>query len=107
MFIQSVLDARQVEAFEQRYRQVLADGFKHNPMPTVDENAPKKRGKQKQSPPRNLLERLKKHQAAVLAFMYDFQVPFDNNQTERDIRMMKLKQKEGRLIVCGYSLSAN
>jgi len=88
-----VLNPKQVKTFEQCYRKVLTDGFKSNPIPPVDENAPKKRGKKKQSPPKNLLDRLEKYQAAVLAFMYDFQVPFDNNQAERDIRMMKLKQK--------------
>ncbi|UJB72517.1 IS66 family transposase (plasmid) [Acaryochloris sp. 'Moss Beach'] len=87
------LSTEQIEMFEQRYRKVLADGFKSNPILPVDENAPKKRGKKKQSTPKNLLDRFEKYQSAVLAFMYDFQVPFDNNQTERDIRMMKLKQK--------------
>lgn len=52
-----------------------------------------KRGKPKNSKGRNLLNRLVKHQDEWLAFAFEQNVPFTNNQAERDIRCLKTKQK--------------
>ena len=51
------------------------------------------RGKPKGTKGRNLLIRLKKHQTALLAFAMNKEVPFTNNQAERDLRPAKTKQK--------------
>ena len=75
-------------ALEARYRAILKAGYKANPPPE-----PGTRPRVKQGDARCLLLRLDQNRSAVLAFLHDFTVPFDNNQAERDLRMMKVKQK--------------
>lgn len=85
------LSPQAITDFSTQYDTLLKQGFKKNPLLKVE--GPLKRGRPKQSFARNLLHHLSDHKEAVLAFMVDFNVPFDNNQAERDIRMMKVRQK--------------
>jgi transposase len=86
----SFLPAR-IEAYERCYFEIINQGLWHPD--NILFTAKKKRGLQKQSKAKNLLDRLRHHHKSTLAFMYDFSIPFDNNQAERDIRMLKVKQK--------------
>ena len=69
--------------FETKHEFILEKGFEVNPPPVTH----------KKPLPLNLLLRLHKYKKEFLGFMYDFGVPFDNNPAERDIRMMKVRQK--------------
>ncbi len=75
-----------------QYDRLLNDAQQQVPPPPPPPPG-KTRGRPKQSVPQNLLNRLRDYRSAVLAFLYDFRVPFDNNQAERDVRMIKVQQK--------------
>jgi transposase len=87
---QARLPAQGRAALVARYEQILARGHAANPPPP---RRPRQRGRIKQPATRNLLERLWLGQSQVLAFLDDLTIPFDNNQAERDLRMLKTQQK--------------
>src|SRR5258706_7518204 len=78
------------DGFIARYEALLAAGLAANPPPS---RRPRQRGRVKQTPAQNLLERLWLGREQVLAFLDDFAIPFDNHQAERDLRMLKVQQK--------------
>jgi hypothetical protein len=70
-----------------RYQRLLADGRAANP-PAQTAG----RGRARRAPAARLLARLDAHRDEVLRSLDDTRVPFDN-QSERDLRMVKLQQK--------------
>lgn len=67
------------------YDRLIGEGLKAPPPSDVPEQVKKQA--------RNLLQRLERRKQEVLLFLMDLSVPFDNNQAERDLRMVKLQQK--------------
>ena len=88
----ATLPAADLDRFLKRYQGIVNAGYAQNPV-AQPPPGPKRRGRRKQSKARNLLDRFRDHPDGILAFMRDFSVPFDNNLSERDLRMMKLRQK--------------
>ncbi len=84
------LDFWEVVDWEAQFLRLLDEGDQLHPRATAP---PGKRGRCKQSDARNLLDRLRKQQKAVLTFLEDLRVDFDNNLAERDLRMVKVQQK--------------
>lgn len=77
------LSGSEALAYINEYQQIIALGYRETGgPPPLDKTLA-----------RNLWERFLLRESQVLCFMRDQNVPFDNNQAERDIRMVKVKQK--------------
>lgn len=76
--------------FGKQYDEILKTAYEENPLP---KDSAKKRGRKKKSNVLNLICRLDKHKETVCLFLKNLRVPFDNNQAERDLRMIKVKTK--------------
>lgn len=83
-----VLKPGVLKSVERQYELICNQADEQEPLPKKNP-----RGKSKQTKGRNLLDRLREHQDAVLAFAQHQHVPFSNNQAERDIRHVKIKMK--------------
>ena len=88
-----ILSEEESQKKRAKYREILQEAEKECPPPIAQPEGTKKRGRQKRSTARNLLERLQNYEDDTLRFMVDKEVPFSNNLGERDIRMTKVQQK--------------
>ena len=114
LFGANELGGEDIKEYERMYRAIIAGGAEslhiENPYGAVVSNPvqidggtmpgaenttaqPVKTKRRKKSEPERMLIRLTQYEQETLMFMYDFDVPFDNNIAEAGIRMPKLHQK--------------
>ena len=86
-----ILTEHEIKAYEKRYLKILETGKNECPEATMESGSQK--GKMKRTRPRNLLIRLLNYIDDTLRFLKQSDVPFTNNNAEREIRMTKVHQK--------------
>ena len=86
-----IIGERTRQRIRERYGQLLHEGFEHNPEPKSP--PPGTRGRPARGKSLNLLKRLEERYEQIMGFFEHECVPFDNNQAERDLRMMKVREK--------------
>jgi transposase len=74
----------------QEYKDICVLARHEDPEP---QRSPAKKGRTKKPKSTNLLERFINYEKNILAFAFNKDVPFTNNQAERDLRMAKIKMK--------------
>lgn len=83
----SGLNRNQLKGFRRRYSLLVKAGYAANPDPTGRKRDAYERASY------NLLRRFDTQRDDICRSWIDARVPFDNNQAERDLRMVKLQQK--------------
>ena len=83
-------DPEQLAVYNNEYEAIVQHGMELNPLP---ERKPNQRGRTGKGKVRSLLERLNTYKVEILRFIYDWSVPFTNNEAERSLRFSKVKQK--------------
>ena len=87
----TALSQEQIKKFIKNYEKIIKGAKNYYPLP--EKLTKRARGRPKQERGKNLLDRLSKYQDETLRFLSDFKVPFTNNLAERDLRMIKVKEK--------------
>lgn len=84
------LSPRMIKRFNTWYDAIVQSAGVYN---RVNQKESGKRGRIKQTFAKNLLDRLIKYKDETLKFATNFDVPFTNNEAERGLRMLKVKEK--------------
>jgi transposase len=80
---------KEFKKWQRRYRDILQAGRQANPLSP----AQLARKRAKQSKEQNLLDRLEGYEDCIVAFLWEWDLPFTNNEAERAFRMMKTRLK--------------